>query len=72
VGVEVGVGVWRSGVIDRRRGLTYAPGHMLVRMNRGVLCNADSGSNGPKVLVKCNATFSDTYNVATKNANVEK
>jgi hypothetical protein len=44
--------------------VTYAPGHMLVRMN--------SGSDGAKVLVKCNATSSDMYSVAAKSATVKK
>ena len=56
----------------RGGGGTYAPGHILVRMNSGVLCSAVKGSEGPKVLVKCNATSSDTYNVAAKNATVKK
>jgi hypothetical protein len=52
--------------------MTYAPGHILVKMNSGVLCNADSGLDGPKTLVMCNATSSDIYRVATKNATVKK
>jgi hypothetical protein len=50
---------------------TYAPGHILVNTNNGVLCSARRGFDGPKVLVKCNATSSDMYNVATKKATVK-
>jgi hypothetical protein len=51
--------------------VTYAPGHRLVSMNSDVLCSADSGLDGAKVLVKCNATSNDMYNIAAKNANVK-
>ena len=39
---------------------------MLARMNSGVLCSANMGSDGPKALVKCNATSSDMYGAAKK------
>jgi hypothetical protein len=66
VGRQEGDGRWKEG----RRGETYAPDHILVSMNKGMLCSADSGLDGPKTLVKCNATSSDTYSVAMKNAGV--
>jgi hypothetical protein len=52
--------------------VTYALGHASVRMNGGVLYSAGSRSDGLKVLVKCNATSSDMYNVAVKNATSKK
>ena len=57
---------------DRANRVTYALDHMLVRMNSGVLCSADSGSDGLKVLVKCNMMSSDMYNVAVKSATMKK
>ena len=57
---------------DRAKSVTYAPDHVLVRMDSVVPCGADSGSGGPKVLVKCNATFSGMYSVAAKNENAKK
>jgi hypothetical protein len=60
---------WRQAMIGME---TYAPGHILVGMNNGMLCNASSGSDGPKTFIKCNATSSDIYSVATKKATVKK
>ena len=52
--------------------MTYALGHMSVRMNGGVLYSASSGLGGPNALVKCNAISSDMYNVALKNVTSKK
>ena len=44
---------------------------MVVKTNNGVLWRAKSGLDGPKTLVKCNATSSAMYKVVTKKATVK-
>ena len=56
---ERSISIWvgcEKGKGRSNKGGTYAPGHILVSTNKGVLCNAKIGLDGPKTLAKCNAS----------------
>ena len=54
------------------RRCTYAPGQIVVKTNRGILCRSSGGFDGPKTEVKVKPTSRAMYVVAAIKARVKK